>query len=55
MIKKTVKIQLKNGLEARPVAVLVQIASQHESSALHLPSREYSLRQSTAEDSEHPL
>lgn len=25
------KIQLKNGLEARPVAVLVQIASQHES------------------------
>ena len=32
MIKKTVKIQLKNGLEARPVAVLVQIASQHESS-----------------------
>ncbi len=26
------KIQLKNGLEARPVAVLVQVASQHESS-----------------------
>lgn len=25
------EIQLKNGLEARPVAVLVQIASQHES------------------------
>lgn len=25
------KIQLKNGLEARPVAVLVQVASQHES------------------------
>lgn len=32
MVKKTMKIQLKNGLEARPVAVLVQIASQHESS-----------------------
>ena len=31
MIKKSVKIQLKNGLEARPVAVLVQVASQHES------------------------
>lgn len=25
------KIRLKNGLEARPVAVLVQVASQHES------------------------
>jgi len=32
MLKKSVKIQLKNGLEARPVAVLVQVASQHESS-----------------------
>lgn len=31
MLKKAVKIQLKNGLEARPVAVLVQVASQHES------------------------
>ena len=31
MLKKSVKIQLKNGLEARPVAVLVQVASQHES------------------------
>jgi catabolite repression HPr-like protein len=31
MVKKSMKIQLKNGLEARPVAVLVQIASQHES------------------------
>ena len=31
MLKKSMKIQLKNGLEARPVAVLVQVASQHES------------------------
>ena len=32
MLKKSMKIQLKNSLEARPVAVLVQVASQHESS-----------------------
>lgn len=32
MITKTMKIQLANGLEARPVAVLVQVASQHDSS-----------------------
>lgn len=32
MLEKSMKIQLKNGLEARPVAVLVQVASQHESS-----------------------
>lgn len=31
MTKKTMKIQLSGGLEARPVAVLVQVASQHES------------------------
>nr|MBQ8253609.1 HPr family phosphocarrier protein [Lachnospiraceae bacterium] len=31
MIEKTMKIQLENGLEARPVAVLVQKASMHES------------------------
>ncbi len=31
MLEKAMKIQLKNGLEARPVAVLVQVASQHES------------------------
>lgn len=30
MLEKSMKIQLKNGLEARPVAVLVQVASQHE-------------------------
>lgn len=32
MQKKTMKVQLKDGLAARPVAVLVQVASQHESS-----------------------
>lgn len=31
MMKKTVKIQLSNGLEARPVAMLVQVASKYES------------------------
>lgn len=31
MITKTMKIQIKNGLEARPVAVLVQVASQFSS------------------------
>ena len=32
MIEKSMKIQLTSGLEARPVAVLVQKASQHDSS-----------------------
>ncbi|UWP60273.1 HPr family phosphocarrier protein [Ruminococcus gauvreauii] len=31
MIKKPITIQLANGLEARPVAMLVQVASQFES------------------------
>ena len=31
MITKKIQIQLQNGLEARPVAVLVQVASQYES------------------------
>ena len=31
MIKKSVKIHLSNGMEARPVALLVQVASQFES------------------------
>ena len=31
MIQKAMKIQLNNGLEARPVAVLVQKASQYDS------------------------
>ena len=32
MTKQSIKIQLPTGLEARPVAVLVQVASQYESS-----------------------
>lgn len=32
MIKRTIKIELSSGLEARPVAMLVQIASQYDSS-----------------------
>ena len=31
MIKKPITIQISNGLEARPVAMLVQVASQYES------------------------
>ena len=31
MIKKPITAQLANGLEARPVALLVQVASQYES------------------------
>lgn len=31
MIKETIKLQLKNGLEARPAALFVQIASKYES------------------------
>lgn len=31
MIKKPITIQISNGLEARPVAMLVQVASRYES------------------------
>ena len=31
MIKKPITVQLANGLEARPVALLVQVACQYES------------------------
>lgn len=31
MIKKPITIQLPSGLEARPVAILVQVASQYDS------------------------
>ena len=31
MINKEITIRLENGLEARPVALLVQVASQYES------------------------
>ena len=30
MIEKSMQVQLPSGLEARPVAVLVQVASKHE-------------------------
>lgn len=32
MLTKEITIRLENGLEARPVAMLVQVASQYESS-----------------------
>ncbi len=32
MIKKKLKVQIPSGLEARPVALLVQVASQYDSS-----------------------
>lgn len=32
MKKRSITIQLENGLEARPIAILVQVASQYESS-----------------------
>lgn len=32
MTKREVEIKLENGLEARPVALLVQVASQYDSS-----------------------
>ncbi len=31
MMKKTVEVKLQNGLEARPVAMLVQVASKYDS------------------------
>ncbi len=31
MIRKTVTIELSSGFEARPIAMLVQVASQYES------------------------
>ena len=31
MVKKSIKIELSSGLEARPVAMLVQVASQYDS------------------------
>ena len=31
MTKKTIKIQITDGVDSRPVAVLVQVASQYES------------------------
>ena len=31
MVKEVLKLELKNGLEARPAALFVQIASKYES------------------------
>ena len=31
MMEKSITIKLENGLEARPVALLVQVASQYDS------------------------
>ncbi len=31
MIKKVIKVEVESGLEARPIAMLVQVASQFES------------------------
>ena len=39
MIRKTINIGIQTGLDARPTAMLVQIASQYES-AIHIISRE---------------
>ena len=39
MTKKSVKSQLDGGLEARPIAVLVQVASQYEST-VHLETED---------------
>lgn len=39
MIKKPITIQIPSGLEARPVALLVQVASQYESE-IHVESGE---------------
>ena len=39
MTKKSVKIQLDGGLEARPIAVLVQVARQYEST-VHLETED---------------
>ena len=41
MIKKSIKIELPSGLEARPVALLVQVASQYESKICHKRSRSF--------------
>jgi phosphotransferase system HPr (HPr) family protein len=31
MLKRTIKVELSSGLEARPAAMLVQVASQYDS------------------------
>lgn len=39
MVEKAIVVSLENGLEARPIAVLVQVASRYESS-VYIVSRE---------------
>lgn len=39
MVRRKIEINIPNGLEARPVAMLVQVASQYESS-IYLESEE---------------
>lgn len=39
MIKKNISIKIQTGLDARPTAMLVQIASQYES-AIHVISKD---------------
>jgi catabolite repression HPr-like protein len=36
MIKKTMTVQLPSGLEARPVALLVQVASQYDDCSIYV-------------------
>lgn len=40
MIKKSIRINLESGLEARPVALLVQEASRYESTITFSQARE---------------
>ncbi|MED9903393.1 MAG: HPr family phosphocarrier protein [Lachnospiraceae bacterium] len=43
MIKETIKINLENGLEATPVAMLVQVASRYDST-IYMQSEDGSVR-----------
>ena len=53
MVQKSMEVQLDNGLEARPVAVFVQVASQYESTISRNGSLPLSFR--SAFPSESPL
>ena len=48
MIRKSVTIGISNGLEARPIAMLVQVASQYVSN-IYLESEERSMRKASWE------
>lgn len=43
MIKETIKINLENGLEATPIAMLVQVASRYDST-IYMQSEDGSVR-----------